>query len=111
MPHNFDIQKISEAISATMDIDELLNLITINCQSVLEAQGCVLRLKNDEGSLGITASYFTDNSFYTDEVRAFGKKIADQRRNCPRYFLTTCDEQQDIGESYQDDEQTEQSSE
>jgi two-component system sensor histidine kinase HydH len=73
------IHEIAEAITATMEMDELLNLIVFNCVRVLEAHGCVLRLVDEtNNSLDIAASYFSRYEFYNDDVKSFGEKIANQ---------------------------------
>ncbi|MBU1206743.1 MAG: GAF domain-containing protein [Proteobacteria bacterium] len=45
------LQAISNAISSTLELGELLNLITLNSAQVLQADGAILRLLDEEGGM------------------------------------------------------------
>lgn len=61
------LQAISNAISSTLELGELLNRITLNSTKVLQADGAILRLLDEEGGLlKIVSTYGLENG--TDEA-------------------------------------------
>jgi signal transduction histidine kinase len=71
------LYEVGQALTSTLDLHEVLNLIVKNCTEVSGATGCLLRLLNPEtGALEIKASYRHDGGFHGDSLLRFGERLA-----------------------------------
>jgi signal transduction histidine kinase len=74
------IYEIGMALTATLDLDQLLTLIAKNTTRALRAQGCAIRLQKliEGAELGTTGSYGLFSGTARDMDDRFGRAVADR---------------------------------